>query len=77
MISSSCDEEERKGRIDPSVKKTHHNGIFELLGNFDNGGDNFHYIPEEHLLVGKGANSNGILNSNIMHPNQQSEVRKN
>ena len=75
VISSSCDDEERKGRIDPSVKKTYHNGIFELLGNFDNGGgDNFHYMPEEHLVVGKS--SNGCLGNNITLPNQQSGVIK-
>ena len=35
VIDSSCDDEERKRRIDPCVKKTYHNGL-ELLDNFDN-----------------------------------------
>ena len=73
VIASSCDDEERKRRIDPCVKKTYHNG-FELLENFDSVGDNFSYVSES-LLGAKGTNSNECMGSNTILPNQQIEVK--
>ena len=73
MVTSVCDDEERKGRIDPCVKKTYHNG-FEILGNFDSVEDNFSFMSES-LLGGKGTNSNGCIGSNTVLPNQQLEVK--
>ena len=74
MISSACDDVEGKGRNDPSVKKTYHNGL-ELLENFDTIENNFSYMSES-LLGGKGTNSNGCIGNVAMPPNQHIVVNE-